>query len=279
MAKSEQPPVFYINLERSAARRRHMEKTLKDMATKATRNAAVDGHDLSETQVRAFNPVSGERPLLSASEVGCFLSHRRVWQEILNGSDEWAFVLEDDIGFSDDAKDFLNTTDWLPKEPGLVRIEGFVARKVLLGNRRRWLNQRRYLSRIHSASLGTAGYAIHRDVAKRLLGFTTACTRSCDRAIMDPQFTKTCRIRYWQLSPGICVQQKKSPQTRFLPGDAELTIIGDEWSENGRKEKLPVKRRGWAKIRRELTRPFERLSDLFVVFRYQSRWTIVGFEK
>ncbi|WP_292455937.1 glycosyltransferase family 25 protein [Mesorhizobium sp.] len=33
---------------------------------------------------------------LSAGEIGCFLSHRKVWQMVAGSRDEWAFVAEDD---------------------------------------------------------------------------------------------------------------------------------------------------------------------------------------
>ncbi|XP_072776047.1 procollagen galactosyltransferase 1 isoform X1 [Taeniopygia guttata] len=98
--------VFLINLRRRPSRRARMLRSLRELGVAPKLVEAVDGRALNRSQVEAMgvrmlpgyrDPFHG-RPL-THGEVGCFLSHFRVWQEISARGLQRSLVLEDDLRF------------------------------------------------------------------------------------------------------------------------------------------------------------------------------------
>ncbi|KAK3530658.1 hypothetical protein QTP86_030920 [Hemibagrus guttatus] len=98
--------VFMINLLRRSDRRELMLRTLweQEIACKITN--AVDGKALNESQIRALgirmlpsysDPYHG-RPI-TKGELGCFLSHYNIWNEIVERGLQRSLVIEDDLRF------------------------------------------------------------------------------------------------------------------------------------------------------------------------------------
>lgn len=111
-------PTYYINLDRSAARRRRFEDQLKEFSTHATRIPAVDGRNIDldvstqgvdgtytfkgqkrSVSVRGYLK-SGERRLpCSKGELGCTLSHLHAIRTAFDNGDALALIFEDDVTF------------------------------------------------------------------------------------------------------------------------------------------------------------------------------------
>ncbi|KAK4805925.1 hypothetical protein QYF61_021489 [Mycteria americana] len=98
--------VFMINLQRRADRRERMLRTLYEQEIACKLVEAVDGKAMNSSEVEALgirmlpgykDPYHG-RPL-TKGELGCFLSHYRVWQEIAARGLEKSVVFEDDLRF------------------------------------------------------------------------------------------------------------------------------------------------------------------------------------
>uniref|UniRef100_A0A8C0BHT2 procollagen galactosyltransferase n=1 Tax=Buteo japonicus TaxID=224669 RepID=A0A8C0BHT2_9AVES len=98
--------VFMINLQRRADRRERMLRTLYEQEIACKLVEAVDGKAMNSSEVEALgirmlpgykDPYHG-RPL-TKGELGCFLSHYRVWQEIVARGLEKSVVFEDDLRF------------------------------------------------------------------------------------------------------------------------------------------------------------------------------------
>jgi glycosyl transferase family 25 len=98
---SIQPPVFVINLDSSPERYQHAEQQLLALGITPQRYAAVYGKDLTPEQVDACYDKAANlrdfRRSLSAGELGCYLSHRGIWQKMVDEQIPLAIVLEDDI--------------------------------------------------------------------------------------------------------------------------------------------------------------------------------------
>ncbi|XP_074835633.1 procollagen galactosyltransferase 1 isoform X2 [Carettochelys insculpta] len=98
--------VFMINLKRRADRRERMLHTLYEQQIDCKIIEAIDGKAMNSSQVEAMgiqmlpgykDPYHG-RPL-TKGELGCFLSHYKIWQEIVERRLAKSVVFEDDLRF------------------------------------------------------------------------------------------------------------------------------------------------------------------------------------
>ncbi|XP_049643660.1 procollagen galactosyltransferase 1 [Suncus etruscus] len=98
--------VFMINLKRRADRRERMLRALGMQGIEARLVEAVDGRAMNTSQVEALgiqmlpgyrDPYHG-RPL-TKGELGCFLSHFRIWKEVVDRGLQSVLVFEDDLRF------------------------------------------------------------------------------------------------------------------------------------------------------------------------------------
>ncbi|VEU33701.1 unnamed protein product [Pseudo-nitzschia multistriata] len=88
-----------INLDRDTER---WETVVTELVAKGVprkrirRVSAVSGRDLSPGDLRA-NTTRVARTVCTPGTIGCFLSHRKVWQETEDGPEPYRVVLEDDV--------------------------------------------------------------------------------------------------------------------------------------------------------------------------------------
>jgi glycosyl transferase family 25 len=95
MRGRELPPVYVINLDRSAARMRQTRDHLEDLGVPFERVAAVDGAAMTREEVkRDATPFC--RAMCTPSMMGCALSHIRTWKTVVRRGQECAVVMEDD---------------------------------------------------------------------------------------------------------------------------------------------------------------------------------------
>ena len=96
-------PAFVISLERATVRRAHMERLASLTTIPFTFIPAVDGRPLSPAETSRHFRANAIRPhypfKILPGEIGCFLSHRSVWQRMVDENIDRALVLEDDITF------------------------------------------------------------------------------------------------------------------------------------------------------------------------------------
>ena len=266
-----QIPGHYINLDRAEARRAYMQGEIARLGLPVARMPAVDGSGLTDADMRRLHPRAVMHPMAKA-EVACSLSHRNCWIKIAEAEARFGAVFEDDIAFSDDALAFLGDDGWLPDGADLIKIET-TSRMVML-DRKTVPVEGRTLARLTSRHLGGGGYILSKACAARLVKATETIALPVDYALFDPAMALLPDVTVWQLNPAICVQQLRSRNV-FLPA-------GIDWSELS-KDRVALKKRGLAKLRREVTAPFVKLAD----FARQSlravltgrRWKMVRFRK
>ncbi|OIV47205.1 hypothetical protein BK025_05995 [Sodalis sp. TME1] len=98
--------IFIINLARSVERRESIEKQLNKLHLPYEFIEAIDGHALTLEEIRQHT-----RPLNYAfklGEIGCSLSHLKVYREICERGIPKALILEDDAQLTDDLPLVLN---------------------------------------------------------------------------------------------------------------------------------------------------------------------------
>ncbi|MCA9037787.1 MAG: glycosyltransferase family 25 protein [Planctomycetaceae bacterium] len=92
---------FIISLQRATARFEHAATLLPLLPFAGSVLPAVDGKLLNDQFVQTVYRPGLREPTypfrLSAGEIGCFLSHRAAWQQIVTRRLEGALVLEDDV--------------------------------------------------------------------------------------------------------------------------------------------------------------------------------------
>ncbi|XP_053328841.1 inactive glycosyltransferase 25 family member 3 [Spea bombifrons] len=98
--------IFLINLPRRPERRERMLRSLYEQEISCRILNAVDGSALNSSEIKRmgvnllpgfYDPFSGRT--LTKGEVGCFLSHFQIWQEIVDRQLDATLVFEDDVRF------------------------------------------------------------------------------------------------------------------------------------------------------------------------------------
>ena len=120
-----------INLDRSKDRWQHMLGQMSDLGMNDgdfLRVSAVDGRKLTLEQLdNAVAPLNSSAKAdfpgtLTNTEIGCFLSHKKCWQQLLASHEEWGLVMEDDVRFSQEIMRFIRTDDWIPEGVDIVQL-------------------------------------------------------------------------------------------------------------------------------------------------------------
>lgn len=106
---------FLINLERSPHRLADAKVQLDSLGMPFERISAVDGTKLTEAEKACFDQDKAKKRYhydLTWGEIGCYLSHIRCWQRIVDEQLDYAIVLEDDQKLT---PDFAKVHDVLAK--------------------------------------------------------------------------------------------------------------------------------------------------------------------
>lgn len=98
---------FIIHLTRATARRAQADRLQSLLPLPATILSAVDGQTMTDQEyehVARRHLHSPRYPfVLSKSEAACFLSHRKAWQNIIDGGLDAGLVVEDDVDMASPA--------------------------------------------------------------------------------------------------------------------------------------------------------------------------------
>ncbi|CAG9862154.1 unnamed protein product [Phyllotreta striolata] len=164
--------IFMINLLRRPERRRRMRKCFDELGLEVDVIDAVDGKLLNESFLESirfmpeFSDPYHKRPM-KLGEIGCFMSHYNLWNEIVKERYETALILEDDIKFE---PFFRHKVQNLMSEVRGIRNWDLVyfGRKRLQENDEPWVEGSNYL--VHAGySYWTLGYALSLRGARKLL--------------------------------------------------------------------------------------------------------------
>ena len=264
-------PGYFINLTSAAARADHMEKEAQRLGLTLQRVEAIDGRLLSEEEIDLLHRPAAGMHRMSGPEVACFLSHREAWRQIVNANMRFGAVFEDDLTFALDARTLLNDDQWLPADADILKIETTSRRALLLppfcdvpGGRSAGI--------LASAHLGAGGYILSRTMAARLFEQTKTFGVPVDYLLFVPDRMIFPEVPRWQLFPAICVQQVRSGK-KFLPQGAETSGLD--------AARQILKRSGWAKMRRELERPFvallASLRARYTAIRSGGKWLFIKY--
>lgn len=239
---------YFINLDAATERRAHMESEALRCGLDLVRVGARDGRLLSEAEARAVCPGPGHIYQLSASEIGCFLSHRLAWSRIAASVDSHGAVFEDDVHFAPDAKQWLCVEEWIPADADIIKVET-VGRAVLMRGPLKDVGAGRSLWRLTGLHFGGGGYILSRNCAQSLLQATETFRDPVDNVLFDPECGFFGERVALQLNPALCIQQVRT-RTQFLPAGASVSTM--KGTRGSRMDS------GWRKVLREISRTFNK---------------------
>ena len=138
--------IFMVNLERRPDRYERMKYNFDQLGIDHKWVPAMDGRKITEEflaeagikMLPEFSePYHGRA--LTYGEIGCFLSHYRLWQQIVEEELDLVLIFEDDIKFE---PYFISKLEYLKSE--LFDLEGswdlvFLGRKILHNSEEPWL--------------------------------------------------------------------------------------------------------------------------------------------
>ncbi|XP_037085406.1 glycosyltransferase 25 family member-like isoform X2 [Pollicipes pollicipes] len=166
--------VYMIGLARRQDRRQRMLASFDELGIDAEVVEAVDGRQLNDSFLseRGIEMLPDYRdPIrdrqLTFGEIGCFLSHHGVWQDVLAQGHERVIVFEDDVRFQ---PYFHYQLEQLMDEVEALRLDWdliYLGRKILHSNEQ-WVEGARRLVR-PDYTYWTLAYALTRRGAAKLV--------------------------------------------------------------------------------------------------------------
>ena len=167
--------IFMVNLERRPDRYERMKYNFDQLGIDYKWVPAMDGRKiteefLAETGIKMLpefsEPYHGRA--LTYGEIGCFLSHYRLWQQIVEEELDLVLIFEDDIKFE---PYFISKLEYLKSE--LFDLKGswdlvFLGRKILHNSEEPWLEGSEQLVKV-DYTYWTLSYLLTLRGAKLLL--------------------------------------------------------------------------------------------------------------
>jgi glycosyl transferase family 25 len=182
--------ILLINLDRDSERLAHMRKQLDGVAFE--RVPAVDG---------SKDPPTTKG--LTRFELACLESHRIAWRQFLNGSEDCACIVEDDLHIWPGFATLTRSDSWIPAGAHSVKLDTYL-QKVELGEKRVAVGERQ-IARLYSRHQSSAAYILTREGAARYLDLTASASLPADYALF-PNRPRRLRLQIYQLIPAIAIQ-------------------------------------------------------------------------
>ncbi len=252
--------VFVVNMARDVERRRYMTGRLTELGMEAEFITAVDGRQLGPAERAAYDRQRALRVYgveMMDSEIGCFLSHRGLYERMVREGIECALILEDDVridaAFPQIVRGLLDGAfqDWM-----VIRFDSKRGRvtaprsRKFAGTRVAELAGGAGLYRLQTHVLGVGAYLIRRAGALRMLEYGACIFMPIDQT-MD---------RFWE--NGI-VPYVVRP---FPVQQAEDFGSHSEAQRGGRRQTQPLP----VRLRRRLQRSLDGIAKR--VFTLRMRW-------
>ena len=120
------PPVFVINLDKSPERMARIAKRLNELFIPFERISGVYGAELSQEEIDQYycpklNKKNYRRPI-GLGEIGCYISHIKAWQTIVDRKLPCGLILEDDIVIEEGLADLAKELGSLPDTFDIVKF-------------------------------------------------------------------------------------------------------------------------------------------------------------
>lgn len=215
MSKSMKTIVISIK-EKNELRRSHITEQFKKNNVDFAFFDAITPDKITKTEREIGIDLSDSG--LSLGGKGCLLSHIKIWQLAIENKDEYVTVFEDDIYLSPYASVYLSNSDWIPSNIDLIKIEKYNKYFPRFGCQKIKTLHNRVLYELKKVNLGTGGYIIKTDAAKKILNrlSTKQDILAIDVEMFTPELNKN--IKCFMIEPALCIQDfifNDSKKTKF----------------------------------------------------------------
>jgi glycosyl transferase family 25 len=176
------PLTLVINLDKSQQRLSRISARLDELKMPFERVAATYGADLNDRQLKAvysesLNAKSYRRPL-SRAEIGCYMSHLKAWQTIVDRELACALVIEDDLVIDAPLKDFIESLSHSTDSWDIVKF--YCRKKNPKVTSRTAIGSGYDLCRFQKIPIGNLAQLITLEGAKKLLAARQTFGRPAD---------------------------------------------------------------------------------------------------
>ena len=125
------PPIWVINLKRSENRRKLMENQFTEYGQNIEFIEAIDGRLLTRRDMEIYSQMLSIRHFgreLSLAEIGCALSHIRIWKRIVEEKLNEVLICEDDIKFDESLFGVIRNRDRFPDDYDHLNLSTYAAK-------------------------------------------------------------------------------------------------------------------------------------------------------
>jgi len=192
--------IFYINVDERKDRNSLIKQQLLKFDIKATRFSAITPKRFNLNLLKKKFNIR-----ISPGEIACVLSHKSIWEEVINKNLPYAMVLEDDIIISRNFKKAIKLIEPLINKCPLIKIETGLD-SVYFGRPYYKLQHSYSVKRIHSNTTGTAGYIINHSLCKELIQYKRLLEQPIDHTMFYTKNYCFNKELVFQLSPGVVIR-------------------------------------------------------------------------
>ena len=261
-------PVFLINLDRQPGRLRFMKTQLAAFGIAPVRVAATNGRDPAE---RARSAAASYAQL-TPGEIGCFESHRRLWQRMVNESIAAACILEDDMLVAGDFAS-IDIPDDILAGIDVVKLDYNDVGDPCYGAARIRITTDRSLSRLMTTESSTGCYIVTLRGARKLLAGSRNYMLPVDTMMFNVNSKLFWTLETWKLRDAAAIQLTMFQHRDDLHGEFRDRIQGakrpeqaNDWAGRVRRGRVRLRRvMDWdtgRQRRRRAKRETARLADI-----------------
>ena len=220
----EEFKVYIVNLKHSTERRKNILSELKKQNIKNFQIIdAIDGKKLQDKDLKNFTCSSDKKynslgQKLTLSQIGCALSHIKIYKDFIKSDESYALILEDDAIFLDNFSYSL--------QKFIIKNFKYKKQVFLLSELKEFVKQpidtmKNYEVVKVTNAFFTHAYLINKEAAKSIMKFNFPIKTVADNFVY---FKIYCGVNLVGLNPFLLDQDKKNFGTTI-----------DLWQENQKK--------------------------------------------
>jgi glycosyl transferase, family 25 len=197
---------FLINLDRSPDRLQFFSDQAREYGLPFERISAVDGRSMSQADYEQSVSKAFEFQPITLFEAAVFLSHRSIWQRVVDQKLLCAAVFEDDVVLSPEVRTFFLHAESIIESIDLLKLETTL-RKVVCEKHSLPNETAHSIQRLRTWHGGAAGYIVSNRGARLLLNATKLLADQVDQVMFNPLSSISSQLHIYQCIPALCVQK------------------------------------------------------------------------